>query len=398
MNRAYNLNIVYSKDNDNITGSVNNIGYWAGQKASWQDQTHRIVKLDIATEPDMIDINGARLYRYPKLSLPRIKVDGLKDKYNIKVVRDQHKADYGIVSNKLIDSLFTDSWDSYYQKDELSTFIEMLKPYVGKIVTTDVIDKLGSLYDKLGDMDRLTIKLPHAWDTSDDYGEWSNKWNDHRRKQPSGGYSIVLPNENVNTFQELSKSKLILDKCLNRICNEDAHVITEDEVETTLQMLRSDDHEARAMGLEMLANCNIEECFDKVAYMWHWTFDYLRYASNWNTVNVKALRERMYDVNPHNQNHSIHAWNHLVQQLIKEQSFTEWVWLKIRSDIHENMINRVGFNAKSTYGSNTPGIFDIKLEAIELKDTYLNSVIVKPSGEEILEEITKPDGFDDLPF
>ena len=111
MNRAYNLNIVYSKDNNNITGSVNNIGYWAGQKASWQDQTHSIVKLDIATEPDMIDINGARLYRYPKLSLPRIKVDGLKDKYNIKVVRDQHKADYGIVSNKLIDSLFTDSLD-----------------------------------------------------------------------------------------------------------------------------------------------------------------------------------------------------------------------------------------------------------------------------------------------
>ena len=64
----------------------------------------------------MIDIDGATLYRYPKLSLPRVKLDGLKDKYNIKVVRDQHKANYSIVSNKLIDSLFTDSWDSYYQK------------------------------------------------------------------------------------------------------------------------------------------------------------------------------------------------------------------------------------------------------------------------------------------
>ena len=398
MNRAYKLDIIYSKDEDNISGKVNNIGYWAGEKASWQEQTHNIVKLDIATEPDMVDINGAKLYRYPKLSLPRLKVDTLKEKYKIKVVRDQNKADYGIVSNKLIDSLFTDSWDTYYQKDELLEFILKLKPYVGKIVEQDFINKLNALFDKLGDMDRIAFKLAHSWDTSDDYSNWSNAWANYARESATrGGYTVLLKNENVPTFQELSKSKLILDKCLNRICNEDAHVITEDEVETTLQMLNSNDHEARAMGLEMLANCNVEECFDKVAYMWHWAFERIRYATNWNTVNVKALRERMYDVNPHNQNHSIHAWNQLVQQLIKEQSFTEWVWLKIRSDIHENMINRVGFNRKEP-GVGSPAIFDIKLEAIELRDTYFNSVIKKPSGEDILDEITQPDGFDDLPF
>lgn len=396
MNRAYNLNITYSKSEDNITGNVNNIGYWAGQKASWQEQTHNIVKLDIATEPDMIDINGAKLYRYPKLSLPRLKMDTLKQKYKIKVVRDQHKADYGIVSNKLIDSLFTDSWDSYYQKDELTKFIGILEPYVGKFVEQVVIDKLHDLYDKLGDMDRVSFKLSHNWDTSDEYSEWSCKWNDHLRDKREGGYAVILPNKNVNTFQELSKSKLILDKCLNRICNEDAHIITEEEVDTTLQMLKSDDPDARSMALEMLANCNIEECFDKVAYLWHWTYETIRYASNWNTVNVKALRERMQDVNPNHQYHNIHAWNHLVQQLVKEQSFTEWAWNKIRSDVHTNMINRVGFNKEPGLGN--AGIFDIKLEAIELKDNYYNSIIKKPSGEDILDEITQPDGFDDLPF
>ena len=65
-----------------------NVGYLVGAKTGWKISS-KIVKLDIATEPDMIEIDGATLYRYPKLSLPRVKLDGLKDKYNVKVVRDQ---------------------------------------------------------------------------------------------------------------------------------------------------------------------------------------------------------------------------------------------------------------------------------------------------------------------
>ena len=48
------------------------------------------------------DIQDKLLYRYPNLTLPRSKVDLLKDKYNVKVIRDRTKADYKIISKKYI--------------------------------------------------------------------------------------------------------------------------------------------------------------------------------------------------------------------------------------------------------------------------------------------------------
>ena len=126
MNKAYELKITRVSDADEIKGSVNNVGYWIGEKVSWRDPLHNIVKLDIASEPDMIEIQNAKLYRYPKLSLPRVKVETLKEKYDVKVVRDSTKADYSIVSNKMIEDLLTVSWRSYYNKDAVGLLIKCL--------------------------------------------------------------------------------------------------------------------------------------------------------------------------------------------------------------------------------------------------------------------------------
>ena len=54
---------------------------------------------------DSIDLTDKKIYRYPKLTLPRNKVNLLKDKFNLKLVRDPDKADYHIVSNKFINTM-----------------------------------------------------------------------------------------------------------------------------------------------------------------------------------------------------------------------------------------------------------------------------------------------------
>ena len=158
-------------------------------------------------------------------------------------------------------------------------------------------------------------------------------------------------------------------------------------------MLKSGDNDAVSLAVEMLANCNIEECLDKVAYMWTMNYDFIRYANNWNTVNVKALRERLQDITPHSTNYyQIQVYEKLLAELVKEQSLTKWAWETIRQTVHKEVVERYCFS------KGKESVFIINLEDIRLSEAYAQSIIKEPSGEEIIEELTAPDGFDDLPF
>ena len=399
MNRAYRLTISSDSSKQKLEGKVDNVGSFVGAKTGWNEPVANLVKLDIATEPDMIEIDGATLYRYPKLSLPRVKLDTLKDKYNVRVVRDQKKANYSIVSNKLVASLLTETWDNYYTKDYLNLFIETLKKHSDKFIYSDsFIDNIESLYNKLGDTCHVAIKTGYSYNSSDEINIFYDDWNKASRKfiednNYPGNYSVILENENVNQFRELTKNRLVLDKCINKICNEDSHIITEDEVVSTTQMLKSGDNDAVSLAVEMLANCNVEECLDKVAFMWTMNYDDIRYANNWNTVNVKALRERLQDITPHNTNYyQIQVYEKLMAELVKEQSLTEWAWKTIRETVHKEVVVRYGF------GKDKNPVFNVSIEDIKLAPEYENCIIKKQSGKEIIEELTQPDGFDDLPF
>ena len=402
MNRAYKLK-VHCEKNSNLSGSVTNQGYWIGEKVSWKDPVHNIVKLDIATEPDLIEIQGAKLYRYPKLSLPRVKLDTLKEKYDVKVVRDSNKADYSIVSNRMIEKLLTVSWRSYYQKDALALLIKCFDVFRAKNIFTDKFyNNIKSFYEKIGTNDRIDIDFSVGWsndnkDINDLHIAWQDAVSEYDKAKDRNYHSdVILQNEHVHDFQNLQKEKLVLDKCINRICNEDAHVITEEEVTTTMQMITSGDETSRALAVEMLANCNVEECFDKVAYMWTFGYDFIRYSSNWNTVNVKALKDRMQDVTPQsNQVHQIYMYEYLIRALVKEQSFTEWAWNKLQEDIYNKVIKGYGLSNKNDSHDN---VIDIKIANVELSDKYDSCLVKKESGKEILDEITQPDGFDNLPF
>jgi hypothetical protein len=400
MNKAYKLVLGIGQENTNpqITGKVSNMGYHVGIRIGWNDPTTNLVKLDIATEPDMIEIQGAKLYRYPKLSLPRMKLDTLKEKYDVKVVRDPKKANYSIVSNKLIESLLTTSWENYYDKGYLSAFIKSFDPYIGKFASSDFIAKLNELHDKLTDTCMIAIQSSYYHGTgAPNYASWRDDWQkgitDYQDRRLKGGTDVLLLNEHVQQFKEISNNTLVLDKCINKICNQDSHIITEQEVVTTMQMLQSKDNDAISMGVELLANCNIEMCLDKVAYIWTMTYDEIRYANNWNTVNVKALRERLNDITPHSTQYiQLFIYEKLITNLIKEQMLTEWAWETIRKTIHENVTVKHGFGIKED------SAFNIDVESIKLSDSMANCIIKEPSGEEIIEELTGSDGFDDLPF
>ena len=130
-------------------------------------------------------------------------------------------------------------------------------------------------------------------------------------------------------------------------------------------------NDARALAVEMLANCNVEECLDKVAFMWTFGYDFIRYATNWNTVNVKALKDRLQDVTPQsNQVYQIHMYEYLIRALVKEQSLDRMGLEKLERMCIKKLSIRYGLCNKNDAHDN---VIDIKLE---LSDKY-DSCLVK---------------------
>ena len=104
----------------------------------------------------------------------------------------------------------------------------------------------------------------------------------------------------------------------------------------------------------------------------------------------------MQDVTPQsNQVHQIYMYEYLIRALVKEQSFTEWAWNKLQEDIYNKVIKGYGLSNKNDSHDN---VIDIKIANVELSDKYDSCLVKKESGKEILDEITQPDGFDNLPF
>ena len=77
--------------------SASNGGYRNSSKSSDREVVKSIMSnITDITSTDLK--NATALYRFPRLSLSRDKVKILQEKFDLKLKRDFHEADYGIVS------------------------------------------------------------------------------------------------------------------------------------------------------------------------------------------------------------------------------------------------------------------------------------------------------------
>ena len=81
--------------------------------SSWSIQNEDIKNIGLGhLKPgsNSINLQDKTIYRYPKLNLPRQKVDLLKDKFNVKITRNSDVADIHVISHQFIESLLTFEW------------------------------------------------------------------------------------------------------------------------------------------------------------------------------------------------------------------------------------------------------------------------------------------------
>jgi hypothetical protein len=144
------------------------------------------------------------------------------------------------------------------------------------------------------------------------------------------------------------------------------------------------------MALEMMANCNLDKCMDKVAFLYYMNFNVIRYCKNWNHINVKALR-RVLPIPNNNHEYTLY-YEKLIKFLIGEKQLTEFIVKNILVMIVSLGLNRFGFGK---------GMFELDPEDIKIADKYKSAIIKNESGADIIDNILAGDilrGSDDLPF
>ena len=341
--------------------------YFMGFTDSWELGKKDIENLNI---PDIkpgktFSINGKSIYRFPNLSLPRQKVDLLKEKENIKVVRDPNKADIHVISYKFLRDIFTFRWESAVP---FVDFFNIIKLGVQEgLFSQECIDDLKLMINN-ADKDSY-VSLNKTYYHNGHIKQWDDKFNDIIDKYKND-YSkvIVIEEKNKKAYEDFisSSSEIVYDTDILDIIDSELAVLEDDQYDNIMAMITSSDIDNRTLGVEMLANCNIEKSFNIVSDLYWWYYDFIKDTNNWNSVNVKSLRNRMKSYEGGHNTANIYSFNAYLNQLAKDGKLTRFAVDKTREKLYKTLI--------STICGNTSQVFKVDLENLYIADELENMI------------------------
>lgn len=329
----------------------------------------RVKSLDIKK----VSLQDKTIFRYPKLSLPRQKVDVLKEKYNLSVVRTSDTADYKIISEDYVNSLLDRKWSESIMFDK---FIEYYKSTSLYWDTKSIEDAIKSIQDQVDLEDKVAISIRS-----------NMAWNFHNttaydvsREMPWIEDKVLYISDESTLKTILSSDNLIYDTALSGITVEDSVILGEKEYDSLLSMINSKDKENVNVALEMMANCNVEKSFDIIALIFYMNHATLKDSStNWTSINIKTLRKRFNEFIPYG-NYNVHYFDRLLKNLVSENALTEFAFKTVSIKMLDYLTQSMGFNDES--------VFDLKLEDIKLKPHFYEKLKVNDKGVKIIDPQT----------
>lgn len=348
-------------------------GYYFGRSKQWYPSEEELALLNIVTSDKTIDLQDKKIYRYPNLDLPRQKVDLLKDKFNVKIIRDSELADIHIVSDKLITNLLTLDWGKSVTYSQMFELFKTLKE--NDELTESGLDKCRELLMKIEEDAYVRIQV------NKDYRYYSpvadtivSKLSDY---DYDGNRDMIIRDGNVTLYDQLDNATalIIKDVEINKIISEDLAVITEEQFDQVFKMITSEDRDNRTLATEMLANCNVEDSFDIVSYLFFWYYDYFKDTNNWNNINVKTLRKRLEKFSGSKDNNRQWAYDQYITLLSEENKITEFIVQKTIQKMYDSVI-------RNTFGCKN-NVFSIDINSIHLVDKFKNSIIERKECIEI---------------
>ena len=376
--------------------SLKEIGTFAGMyEYSYENKISK--ELIKGAVKKSIDWNNIKtIYRFENLTLSRDKLSLLKDKYNIKIIRDQSIADVSIISEKTIEKLLCIEGGGYYCSNwTLEAFKNKIKFKLKDAMTLEAYDHLIDLAALCPDNSIIQgLGSFSTWNTSDSFKK--SKLYDlddlfHSNSDIKRFYYISTANQKEWEALHDPTKIFVLDVYVNEVCSEDSVILKWEDYESINKMLRST-AEDRAVAMTLMSNCKIEESKTILALLFYHNGTHMKTTSGWNQVAFKTLRKQFdhYMMGHYGQSHS-GVFSKLIRKLAEDNALTEESITHICELVFEKVLNNgCGFN-------NENSAFDFKLEDVKLKQHY-KDILIKQN--QTLSQFVAKDVYviGDLPF
>ena len=325
-----------------------------------------------------IELQNKKFYRYPKLDLPRNKVEILKDNYNISIKRKKEDADFCIFNpDELLKSIYT-AWVSYLTKDELLNVIDDNCNYFAPSIYNEILELIKVIDDDC--YFNTNVHAGWQWRSGSQAKHPTNIVAKVQDSIPEGTDNFyTITEKSSDMFNDiLNNQNLISDSALLEKVSQHSVIITEVDFVNLNEMIKSNNNENMTIALEVMSNCDIQKSFDKVACLLYYNIEWIKYATNWNTVNIKALRKIMSEYcNVYTATERPQYYNSLLKQLEKDYHLTQFAVDLTCKLVYKNVINKL-------FGSS---IFEFELSDVRLKPKSILN-INKPKANDDCELLT----------
>ena len=352
--------------------SASNSGYGRSHMASNDREVIKNIMKNIGsiTSDDLKNANS--LYRFPRLSLSRDKVKILQEKFDLKLKRDFDQADYGIVSEKYFDGLFTTKWLSSVDPVDVGSWAQIYNDCMEEDLYEEIVEMLNKIPED------AYVVLESEWFSSYSYDNVSNidrysKMTEKARNMgDSSCYHYYIESLDQWNNIQTNLSKLVWDTNINDLATEDSEILTKEmyvQLKTMLGWHKTEsgcgwegnrDKENMNLALAMIANCNIKESHTYLALLFAFMSDSMKDAGIWNSVNFKSVRKKFQNYIDMNGWNWCHSYNYMIEALIKDDALTEYAWKEISRRMYDDVLS-------SQYGVDSKNNFSISPESIQLK-------------------------------
>ena len=316
--------------------------------------------------------NADSLYRFPRLSLSRDKVKILQEKFDLKLKRDFHQADYGIVSEKYFDGLFVTRWLGQVDPVDAGSWAQVYNNCMEEGLYEEIVEMLNKIPEDAHVVIESEWFSSYSYDNVNNIDRYSKMAEKARNLANGSKYHYYI--ESLDQWNDIQTnlSKLVWDTNVNDLATEDSEVLTEEmyiQLKTMLGWEKTEsgcgwqgnrDKENMNLALAMIANCNIKESHTYLALLFAFLSDSMKDASIWNSVNFKSVRKKFQKYIEFSGWNWCHVYNYLLEELIKDDALTEVAWKEISQKMYDDVLS-------SQYGIDGANNFSISPESIQLK-------------------------------
>ena len=336
--------------------------------------------------------NADSLFRFPRLSLSRDKVKILQEKFDLKLKRDFHQADYGIVSEKYFDGLFVTRWLAQADPADVLAWAQTYQDCFEEDLFDEIVNDLNKIPTDAHVVFESEWFSSYYYDGVSNVDRYSKMAEKARNIGRNTQYHYYI--ESLDQWNDIQAnlSKLVWDSNINDIATEDSEVLTEEmytQLKTMLGWEKTEsgcgwqgnrDKENMNLALSIIANCNIQKSHTYIALLFSFLSDSMKDSSVWNTVNFKSVRKKFDKYIQLGGWNWCHSYNYLIEYLIKDDVLTEYAWKEVAQKMYDDVLS-------SQMGVDSKNYFSISPDSIKLKPELQEKIVSSQEDLQYMEDL-----------